>query len=90
MAERHLGKMEVASSILASGSDCIFSCDQLQYDFNMAQSKFSENLVKLKCSACKRVTYYVHKNVKKVEGKLALAKYCKWCKKHTSHKESKK
>ncbi|MEK7612107.1 MAG: 50S ribosomal protein L33 [Patescibacteria group bacterium] len=56
----------------------------------MAQSVFSKNLVKLKCSACKRIGYYAHKNVKRVEKKLALSKYCKWCRKHTEHKEAKR
>jgi len=56
----------------------------------MAQSKFSQNLIKLKCSACKRITYYTRKNVKKVEKKLELSKYCSWCRKHTTHKEAKK
>jgi large subunit ribosomal protein L33 len=56
----------------------------------MAQSIFSKNLVKLKCAGCKRIGYYVHKNVKRVEGKLDLSKYCKWCRKHTAHKEAKR
>ena len=56
----------------------------------MAQSKFSENLVKLRCGSCKRITYYTHRNVKRVEKKLELSKYCRWCRKHTKHKEAKK
>ena len=36
----------------------------------MAQSKFSENLIRLKCSQCKRVNYYTRKNRKTVEKKL--------------------
>ncbi|MBP9855681.1 MAG: 50S ribosomal protein L33, partial [Candidatus Pacebacteria bacterium] len=30
------------------------------------------------------------KNRKKVERKIELKKYCKWCKKKTTHKEAKK
>ncbi|MEK7574360.1 MAG: 50S ribosomal protein L33 [Patescibacteria group bacterium] len=56
----------------------------------MAQSKFSENLIRLKCSQCKRVNYYTRKNRKTVEKKLEYKKYCRWCKKHTLHKEGKK
>jgi len=56
----------------------------------MAKSKFSENLIRLKCSQCKRVNYYTRKNRKTVERKLEYKKYCNWCKKHTLHKEAKK
>jgi len=55
----------------------------------MPKSKFSENLIRLRCSVCKRVNYYTRKK-KTLERKLELKKYCKWCKKHTIHKEAKK
>ncbi|MGC8776022.1 MAG: 50S ribosomal protein L33 [Minisyncoccia bacterium] len=55
----------------------------------MAKSKHSENLISLKCSVCNRRNYYTHKNKKKVERKISLNKYCKWCRKHTVHKETK-
>jgi large subunit ribosomal protein L33 len=44
---------------------------------------------KLQCQECKRTTYNPHKS-KKMEEKLALKKFCKFCKKHTAHKETKK
>jgi large subunit ribosomal protein L33 len=56
----------------------------------MSQSKYSENLIKLKCTVCKRIPYYTHKNTKKLKEKIELKKYCKWCKKHTLQKEIKK
>ncbi|PIV13426.1 50S ribosomal protein L33 [Candidatus Jorgensenbacteria bacterium CG_4_10_14_0_8_um_filter_39_13] len=56
----------------------------------MAQGKFTENLIRLRCSQCKRTNYTVHKNKKTIERKLELKKYCPWCRKHTLHKESKK
>ncbi|PIQ91787.1 MAG: 50S ribosomal protein L33 [Parcubacteria group bacterium CG11_big_fil_rev_8_21_14_0_20_39_14] len=49
-----------------------------------------ENIIKLQCSQCKRVNYYTHKNKKTVEKKLELKKFCRWCRKHTPHKETKK
>ncbi|OGD66267.1 50S ribosomal protein L33 [Candidatus Campbellbacteria bacterium RIFCSPLOWO2_02_35_12] len=49
-----------------------------------------ESLIKLACSKCKRVNYWSRKNKKKVERKIELKKYCKWCKKQITHKESKK
>ncbi len=56
----------------------------------MAKSKFSENLIRLKCSVCKGVNFYTRKNKKKVERKLEFKKFCKKCRKHTTHKETKK
>lgn len=49
-----------------------------------------EHLVKLACEQCKRINYYTRRNKKTVEKKLGLKKFCKWCKKHTAHKETKK
>jgi len=48
------------------------------------------NLIRFQCTACKRYTYWSRKNVRKSEGKLALNKHCRWCRKHTPHKEAKK
>ena len=53
-------------------------------------SKYSDNIVKLKCSACSRVNYYTTRNKKSVEKKLELKKHCNWCRKHTTHKELEK
>jgi len=48
--------------------------------------------VKLQCTVCKRINYYVKKSRGKsqTEKKLELKKFCKWCRKHTPHKELKK
>lgn len=53
---------------------------------NMSQ----DNLKKLQCSGCKRINYYTTRKRKEGSKKLALNKYCKFCKKHTPHKEMKK
>ncbi|PIW74570.1 MAG: 50S ribosomal protein L33 [Candidatus Portnoybacteria bacterium CG_4_8_14_3_um_filter_44_15] len=49
-----------------------------------------DNLIKFQCSECKRINYYSHKNKKTIQKKLELKKHCKWCRKHTLHKEMKK
>ncbi|MDP2650753.1 MAG: 50S ribosomal protein L33 [bacterium] len=54
----------------------------------MAKSTVSDNLITLKCSVCARKNYYTYKNKKKVERKLEFKRYCRWCRKHTLHKES--
>ena len=52
-------------------------------------TKYKEKLIKFECSVCKRINYYSQKNKKLNKERLELSKYCKWCKKHTPHKETK-
>ena len=49
-----------------------------------------DQLIKLACQDCKRINYWSRKNKKKVERKIELKKFCKWCKGHKVHKEMKK
>lgn len=49
-----------------------------------------DRLIKMACQDCKRINYWTSKNKKLVERKLEFKKFCKWCKKHVSHKEVKK
>jgi large subunit ribosomal protein L33 len=56
----------------------------------MAQGKFTENIVRLRCGTCNHLNYIVHKNKKLVTRKLELKKHCPYCNKHTPHKEAKK
>ncbi len=46
-------------------------------------------IITMVCSECKRKNYMTTKNKKKQTEKLELKKYCKFCKKHTLHKEIK-
>ena len=46
--------------------------------------------VKMQCQICKKTNYFAHKSKAVGDKKLELKKFCKWCKKHTAHKESKK
>lgn len=48
-----------------------------------------ENLIKLECTACKRVTHHTRKNKKTIKARLELKKFCQWCRKHVMHKETK-
>ncbi|MBI2099980.1 MAG: 50S ribosomal protein L33 [Candidatus Vogelbacteria bacterium] len=49
-----------------------------------------DQLIKLACQTCQRVNYWSRKNRKTVEKKIELKKHCRWCQKHTMHKEIKK
>ena len=53
-------------------------------------SKFTENLVRLKCKVCNEQNYFKRKNKKLNTKKLELKKYCSSCRKHTLHVETKK
>ena len=46
-------------------------------------------LITLQCSDCKRRNYTTSRNKKKQTERLEVNKYCKFCRKHTLHKEVK-
>jgi large subunit ribosomal protein L33 len=46
-------------------------------------------IILLACKDCKRRNYSITKNKKTQSGKLEIKKYCKFCDKHTMHKETK-
>lgn len=50
--------------------------------------KSKEKFVWLECSVCHNKTYTTF-NSKKQEKKLELKKHCKFCRKHTDHKQVK-
>jgi len=41
------------------------------------------------CSECKNRNYVTTKNKQKTPDRLEMKKYCKYCRKHTNHKETK-
>jgi large subunit ribosomal protein L33 len=47
------------------------------------------DIIHLQCGACKRRNYSTTKNKKKQQGKLEVKKYCRFCRSHQVHKESK-
>jgi large subunit ribosomal protein L33 len=46
-------------------------------------------VVTLACSECKRRDYTTQKNKKNTTARLELKKYCRFCRKHTAHRETK-
>ncbi len=46
-------------------------------------------VINLACEDCKRKNYTTYKNKRNDPDRLELRKYCRWCGKHTAHKESK-
>ncbi|MCR4417624.1 MAG: 50S ribosomal protein L33 [Ignavibacteria bacterium] len=47
------------------------------------------DIITLECTECKRRNYTTTKNKKLHSGRVEYKKYCKWCNKHTIHKETK-
>ncbi len=45
--------------------------------------------ITLACTECKQRNYATTKNKKNDPDRIELNKYCKFCKKHTAHKETK-
>ena len=48
-----------------------------------------EDIITLVCGVCKRRNYTTVNNKKNDPDRIGLSKYCKWCHKHTAHKETK-
>jgi large subunit ribosomal protein L33 len=46
-------------------------------------------IITLACGDCKRRNYSTTKNRRKTTERLELNKFCRFCRKHTAHKESK-
>ncbi|HEX29961.1 50S ribosomal protein L33 [Candidatus Poribacteria bacterium] len=46
------------------------------------------DLVILACDVCKRRNYVTTRNRQKTQKRLELKKYCKFCRKHTLHRET--
>jgi len=48
-----------------------------------------ETIITLQCTDCKRRNYTTVKNKKNDPDRIEFSKYCRWCHKHTPHKETK-
>ena len=46
-------------------------------------------LITLACTECKQRNYQTNKNKKNDPDRIEINKYCKFCKNHTLHKETK-
>ena len=57
--------------------------------FNMASKAGARDKLTLACEECKQRNYQTYKNKKSDPDRLELKKYCRFCHKHTNHKETK-
>lgn len=70
------------------------SCEEPNYYVNTVYDKHKEVLfmrtrITLACSECKQRNYNTMKNKKNDPDRIEMSKYCRFCKKHTLHKETK-
>ena len=49
----------------------------------------ARDIVSLACGECKRRNYSTTRNKKKTTERLEFRKYCRFCRTHTSHRETK-
>ena len=54
----------------------------------MAKKAEARVLVTLACPECRRRNYTSQKNKRNDPDRLTLNKYCRWCRKHTAHRET--
>ncbi|MCD6288208.1 MAG: 50S ribosomal protein L33 [Candidatus Hydrogenedentes bacterium] len=47
------------------------------------------DIITLECTECKSRNYTTTKDKKKTTGRLERKKYCKFCRRHTLHREGK-
>jgi large subunit ribosomal protein L33 len=47
------------------------------------------DIISLACTNCQRRNYSMTKNRRTHPDRMEIKKYCKWCRKHHPHKESK-
>ena len=103
VVEHFLGKEEVIGSIPIVGSRFpwvvpgvflkrnLMSCDP-QWGWSSGAKvewKIMRVIVQLACSDCNRKNYSGTKNKKTTTQRLEFKKYCRFCRKHTPHKETK-
>ena len=55
----------------------------------MASKKDVRPVVTLACTECKERNYTTEKNRRNDPGRMELEKFCKRCRKHTLHRETK-
>jgi large subunit ribosomal protein L33 len=58
-------------------------------DKTKRKTSMPREIVTLQCSDCKNRNYSTTKNKKTTTGRLEFSKFCRTCRKHTSHKEVK-
>ena len=76
----------VSSPKVFCGVKIIFRLNHLE---NSIWSRVMRDIIQLACTECKRRNYSTTKNKKLTTQRLEFKKYCRFCRKHILHKETK-
>ena len=87
----HIFIREYCSASVFKFKTEVFLCKRLQIFTGGAENMASDVRIKvtLACTECKQRNYDTTKNKRNDPDRLELRKYCKFCRKHTAHKETK-
>jgi large subunit ribosomal protein L33 len=68
----------------------VFLCPALQTAFGVAFMARGDVriAVTLACEECKRRNYQTNKSKRNNPDRITMRKYCRWCKQHTGHRET--
>jgi len=69
-----------------TGRAFVSACAFLQRDEEMATGV--RDKITLACNECKRRNYMSTKSKRNTPDRLEVRKYCRWCSKHTPHRET--
>lgn len=76
-------------SFLPNGREAVGIPGGAGNDTNNKEVPLMRVKVTLRCNECKQRNYNTMKNKKNTPDKLELNKYCRFCRKHTLHSETK-
>jgi large subunit ribosomal protein L33 len=71
------------------GAEAGRQAERLEPGARAGKVAIMRDIIALACTDCKRRNYSTTKNKKKTTERLEFSKYCRFCRKHTAHKETK-
>jgi len=79
--------LERTCDILSLKTQVFFLCTKNYYHFT--EVEILRTRITLACTECKQRNYSTTKDKKVMPDRMEIKKYCKFCKAHTLHKETK-
>ena len=72
-----------------TGNEVLFFCPKIQQRVKINGGMIMRTRITLACTECKNRNYDTTKDKKTHPDRMEIKKYCKFCRKHTIHKETK-
>jgi large subunit ribosomal protein L33 len=86
MARREPSRISIGYTGSPHGSGFVSACAFPYDDDEMATGV--RDKITLACNDCKRRNYMSTKSKRNTPDRLEVRKYCRWCGKHTAHRET--